>query len=80
MNLALGLKLYAYGDTRHAVLLLNLFGCVPFRQVGIHLVFGKSFLLPYFSIQISLFLLFCVNTRQLLRHRDIGANPENVPR
>ena len=30
------------GDTYYAVLLLNLFGRVPFRQVGIHLVFGKG--------------------------------------
>ena len=30
------------GNTCHAVLLLNLFGCVPFGQVGIHLVFGKG--------------------------------------
>ena len=30
------------GDTCHAVLFLNLFGSVPFGQVGIHLVFGNG--------------------------------------
>ena len=32
----------ADSDTGHAVLLLNLFGRVPFRQVGIHLIFGEG--------------------------------------
>ena len=42
------------GDTCHAVLLLNIFGSVPFRQVGVHLIFGKGGINVLFAVVVEL--------------------------
>lgn len=56
------------GDACHAVLLLNIFRCVPFGQVGIHLVFGKGSIDMFFAIIVELadsylrnFVLPCIS-------------------
>ena len=56
------------GDTCHAVFLQNLFRCVPFGQVGIHLVLGKGGIDMFLAIIVELadshlryFMLSCVS-------------------
>lgn len=42
------------GDTCHAIFLLNIFGSVPFRQVGVHLIFGKGGINMFLAVIVEL--------------------------
>ena len=44
----------ADGDAGHAVSLLNLFGRVPLRQVGVHLIFGKGGINMFLAVIVEL--------------------------
>ena len=44
----------ADGDTCHAILLLNIFGSVPFRQVRVHLIFSKGSINMFLAVIVEL--------------------------
>lgn len=44
----------ADGDPCHAVFLLIIFGSVPFRQVGVHLIFGKGGINMFLAVIVEL--------------------------
>ena len=69
------------GDTCHSVLLLNLFGRVPFGQVGIHLVFGKGSINVFLAIIVELadtdfgdIVLSCICPNPFLRYFVLFGN------